>query len=118
MVDYAIRQIVYVTMLIIQVSGDMHSASADLASIFQMEQQVNNVLSELVSQTETKLGIIRQWVYRNQSFINYKKHFWFTQHCKFSDTWKNTSKVSSMKRPMTKMNSWNAWPAILFTLTD
>uniref|UniRef100_A0A0P5MAM3 procollagen-proline 4-dioxygenase n=1 Tax=Daphnia magna TaxID=35525 RepID=A0A0P5MAM3_9CRUS len=71
MVDYAIRQIVYVTMLIIQVSGDMHSASADLASIFQMEQQVNNVLSELVSQTETKLGIIRQYLKEyEQSVIN------------------------------------------------
>lgn len=42
------------------VSGDMFSASADLANTFRLEQKVVNVLGELVAQTEAKLSIIRQ----------------------------------------------------------
>lgn len=42
------------------VSGDMFSASADLANTFRLEQKVVNVLGELVAQTEAKLSVIRQ----------------------------------------------------------
>jgi hypothetical protein len=42
------------------VSGDMFSASADLAGTFRLEQKVVNVLGELVAQTEAKLSVIRR----------------------------------------------------------
>lgn len=48
------------------ISSEVFSASADLTSTFRLEQQVVNVLGELVAQTEAKLGIIRQWVWRKE----------------------------------------------------
>jgi hypothetical protein len=38
----------------------MYTASADLASVFSLEQQIVDVLGELVSKTEAKLAVIRK----------------------------------------------------------
>ena len=44
------------------VSGEIFSASADLATTFQLEKQVVNVLAELVAKAEAKLSVIRRCV--------------------------------------------------------
>ncbi|EFX74258.1 hypothetical protein DAPPUDRAFT_22132, partial [Daphnia pulex] len=54
------------------VSGDMFSASADLANTFRLEQKVVNVLGELVAQTEAKLSIIRHYLEDYQSVVEEK----------------------------------------------
>ena len=48
-----------------RVYGDMYTASADLASVFSLEQQIVDVLGELVSKTEAKLAVIRKWFHLN-----------------------------------------------------
>jgi len=44
-------------------STEVFSASADLTSTFRLEQQVVNVLGELLSRTESKLEVIRRYIY-------------------------------------------------------
>lgn len=44
------------------VCGEVFTASTDLTSTFQLEQQVVNILAELADRAEAKLDAIRRWI--------------------------------------------------------